>query len=48
MIKKSSTYLTPECMVIYIQMEGVMCASQEPDNDGFTIVDFNKLSGSWS
>lgn len=45
MIKKSSTYLTPECTMIDIRQEGILCASQ---NSGFTIEDYDKQTGSWS
>ena len=48
MIKKSSTYLTPDCDIIDIRQEGFLCSSVEPDKDGFTIEDFEKLPGSWS
>ena len=48
MIKKSSTYLTPECSIIDFRPEGILCSSVEPDMEGFTIEDFEKLPGSWS
>lgn len=48
MIKKSSTYLTPECTIIDIRQEGILCSSQGSDNNGFTIDDYEKVEGSWS
>lgn len=48
MIKKSSTYLTPECNIIDFCLECILCSSVEPDEDGFTIEEFEKLPGSWS
>ena len=48
MIKKNSTYLTPECTLIDIRLEGVLCASQDNGIDGFIIDDYEKLPGSWS
>ena len=48
MIKKSSTYLTPECAIIDIRQEGILCSSQGSDNNGFTIDDYEKVEGSWS
>ena len=48
MIKKSLNYLTPECIMIDIRLEGILCTSQDNDNNGFTIEDYEKLPGSWS
>ena len=48
MIKKSSTYLTPECNIIDFRPEGILCSSVESGKDSFTIEDFEKLPGSWS
>ena len=47
MIKKSSTYLTPECSIIHFSSEGILCSSAVSGNNNFTIEDFEKLPGSW-
>lgn len=45
MVKKSSTYLSPQCVTVDITIEGMLCASHMSTN--FFIEDFTKVDGSW-
>ena len=47
-MKKTMNYQTPKSISIDLTFEGVLCGSQgESENDGYTIVDYDKVSGSW-
>ncbi len=47
MKKITKDYLTPECVKIYYVPEGVLCASEGDGNNGWTIEDYEKETGSW-
>lgn len=40
-------YQTPECVLIEYAPEGILCASEGGGNNGWTIEDYEKETGSW-
>ena len=42
---KQMTYVHPECVLLDIMTEGLLCSSVEDAQN--TILDFEKIDGSW-